>query len=779
ARPPAQVPAGGQALAALRSLIFGGNTVVRVGVLILIVGVGLLARYAAEHSYFPLELRLAFAAGLGIGLVALGFRQRTARPGFSTALQGGGVATLYLVTFFSYQTYGLLPAGLALALLIAIAALSSLLAVLQDAMQLAVFGAIGGFLAPVLASRGEGNHVALFGYYAVLNAAIAGIALFRSWRLLNWTGFLFTFGIASAWGALKYEPAHRLTAGAFLALFFAFYLLNGTLFALRQPGEKRGTIDTTLTFGTPLATLALAGGLLRDDTVQLAVACTLIAGSYLGVARLLLRRRDDALRSLAQAYVAIGIAAATLAIPLAIEDALATALAWSLEASGLAWVGLTQARLRTRIAGYLLFTGALVSLCVRIDEARPLGAAVFLALIALCFGFASAQLARHSEVARKSEHAVGKVLLGFAVVLWLGALHAVTAPEVVPTWLHDAALLSLTALSLAGLDGIAARIGFGDARAVARFAPAYLLLSLFVSENGDHPFAGFAWIGWALALGASLRVLRRQHETLASRLTQRDVLHATFALLIALVLTLEAHALSADVLVLAEGWIAALTLCAPLLVPLCALAGRPAFPLTACPRAYLAWSSWPIALASCAGALIAHAESPANPTPLPYLPLLNPLDLAHVIALLALLLLARTPQLAAGHARGVAGAVVAVSMLVLLSADVMRTAHHWFGVDFEPWSVPDDAGVQAAFSIVWTALALIAMLLGHRRGLRSAWIAGAVLIAIVVVKLFARDLDRLGSVAKIVSFLVVGLLLLLIGYVAPVPPAARKTEPAP
>jgi len=47
-----------------------------------------------------------------------------------------------------------------------------------------------------------------------------------------------------------------------------------------------------------------------------------------------------------------------------------------------------------------------------------------------------------------------------------------------------------------------------------------------------------------------------------------------------------------------------------------------------------------------------------------------------------------------------------------------------------------------------------------------------VLLAVVVVKLFAVDLSRIGSVERIVSFIGVGLLLLAIGYLAPVP--ARK-----
>ena len=52
----------------------GGNTIVRVAVLILFIGVAFLLRYAAEHTTVPIEWRLAGVALCGFGLAALGLR---------------------------------------------------------------------------------------------------------------------------------------------------------------------------------------------------------------------------------------------------------------------------------------------------------------------------------------------------------------------------------------------------------------------------------------------------------------------------------------------------------------------------------------------------------------------------------------------------------------------------------------------------------------------------------------------------------------------------------
>ena len=47
-------------------------------------------------------------------------------------------------------------------------------------------------------------------------------------------------------------------------------------------------------------------------------------------------------------------------------------------------------------------------------------------------------------------------------------------------------------------------------------------------------------------------------------------------------------------------------------------------------------------------------------------------------------------------------------------------------------------------------------------------------MALVVVKLFFVDLSNVGGIERIVSFMGVGVLMLIIGYVSPVPPAGAK-----
>ena len=76
----------------------------------------------------------------------------------------------------------------------------------------------------------------------------------------------------------------------------------------------------------------------------------------------------------------------------------------------------------------------------------------------------------------------------------------------------------------------------------------------------------------------------------------------------------------------------------------------------------------------------------------------------------------------------------------------------------------------------WTGTALPLMLVATRRSIRPLWMVGAALLAVVVGKLFVVDLSALSGLPRVVAFLGVGVLLLLIGYLAPLPPATRAGD---
>ena len=164
--------------------------------------------------------------------------------------------------------------------------------------------------------------------------------------------------------------------------------------------------------------------------------------------------------------------------------------------------------------------------------------------------------------------------------------------------------------------------------------------------------------------------------------------------------------------------------------------------------------------------------TPGDPAPIGYLPLLNPLDLASLLALAAVLRWHLADQRVALQ-RPVRYAL-GITAFIALNAAALRAVHFLAGVPWNVDALSKSLLVQAVLSLLWTGTAMGLMVLAHRRTMRGWWGIGAALLAAVVVKLFFVDLSGQGTIERIVSFVGVGVLILVIGYLAPVPPSAPQ-----
>jgi uncharacterized membrane protein len=769
---------------AIRDWFLGGNLVVRVGVIVLFIGVGFLLKFAADRNVLPIELRLTGAAMGGITLLIIGWRLRSRLRAYALALQGGGVGLLYLTTFAALRFYELLPAGATFALLVAVAVLSAFLAVRQNALVLAMLGALGGFLAPILTSTGQGDHVVLFGYYALLDVAIVGIAWFRSWRPLNLLAFVFTYGIGTMWGVLRYAPENFATTEPFVVLYLLIFLAVSVLFALRTAPRLTDYVDGTLVFGTPVVTMLLQSALVRDWPYAMSFSALALGALYLSLAKAIWTRAH--LRLLAESFLALGVAFLTLSVPLAL-DGHWTAGAWALEGAAILWVGLRQQRLLAVGSGVFLQFAAAVAYVVGDDVAPaivPLANSELAGagLIALG-GFITARVAHTHEEAVPGEFAG----LGTGAFYWalgwmtFAALNDVF--EFVPERHWVATLLAVATLTTLGC---AALSHWNDWR-VAR-GPTWLLLPAMavlavvdLSERG-HWLAGAGAFAWPLALGAWIGLLRwREHRT---QFPGEAALHVATLWLGVAAATLEL-AWQIRALDLADDvWhrivhgvvpaFALLTLLAP--------AVRTRWPVSAGGGAYLRVGAFGLAAWLWTWAMVMNFDD-AGAASGSYLPILNPVEIAQLAAFGAV---ARWVAGLSGEAReewmpddlrsALAVAQVA-AIFALLNAMLLRFIHHSTGIPYALDALMGSTLVQASLSIFWGAIALGAMVLGTRLARRALWFAGAWLLAIVLVKMFLVDLSSTGTVARIVSFIGVGVLMLVIGRFSPVPPAVEP-DPA-
>lgn len=804
--------------AAAHAWLLGGNTVIRLGLVILFVGLSFLVRYAAAAGLFPIELRLASVALVGIALLAIGFRTRLSRPAFGVALQGAGVAVVYLTLFAAVKLVPGFPVAAAFAVMIAVCALGCALALLQSSQALAVTAFAGGYATPMLLSDGGGQVAGLFAYYTILNLAVLFIASRRAWRALNLLGFFATFGVATLWMAGGYRPADFWITQAFVAASVLIYLAAAILFARRTPGRVGAVVDTTLLFGPALAGFGLEVALVGDRPFGSAFAAVGFAALYLGVAAVATRRDAERFRVLHEAMLAIGIGFVTLAVPLAL-GARWTSAAWALEGAGAFWVGLRQARWVPRLFGLVLAGIAALLFLMSLDvnvAPLPIANGMFVgavliaaALLAIAWWLRTPIASGGSWIGAR--YAQAEAWLGKPVFLagfgfwWLAwaletgrALPPVTTRDLPLPVLDAGARLLLPMLAFI-LSAWAARvIGRRTGWAVATWPSVVTLPVLGLAfagavGSGRHLLFAPDWAIWLAAIGVHGGLLRAN-----DRDEQGDIDRALLG---------AAHvggvwlgtAMLADCLWLgvdrAQLWdtswagVVFLASVTTVLIGLTVWAGRTLghqgrrWPLDRHAEAYGWLAAVPVAALVYGGALLTALGAEGDAAPLPYLPLLNPVDLTLALALAALVLWRRTVLAAEPRPLGAAhllgrGVVAALALLAFVCANTvwLRFAHQWLGVAWRPDALLADFIVQTGLAILWTVIALVLMVWANRAGRRVPWLVGAGLLGLTVVKLLIVDLNNSGGGARIVAFIGVGALMLVLGYLAPLP--SRRTGEA-
>lgn len=765
----------------LREYFTGGNTLVRAGVVVLFFGVAFLLRYLAEHTHVPIQLRLSAVALAAIVLLVLGWRLRLRRAGYALALQGGAIGILYLTVFSALHLYTLLTSGTAFALLAVVSALAVTLAVLQCSLAVALLGVTGGFLAPFLASTGEGNHVVLFSYFVVLNVAILSIAWFRSWRLLNVAGFAFTFVLSTAWGVLQYRPHDFASTEPFLVALFLIYVAIAVLYSTRQAPALHGYLDGTIVFGTPIVAFGLQAAMLHEQRLALSYSALAVGGLYLSLAWLLHRRRGKGQRLLAAAFTALGVAFLTLAIPLALNGRWSAA-SWALEGAALIWVGCKQNRGLPRAFGTLLQLAAGGALALSLISGSTVPPGTYIAGLMVGMASVYAAQALHARKAQLADYewSFPGILFLWGLLWWCIGGVSELEQHIDKTYTLAATLLfaAVTALICSEL----ARRSRMLIALLPAFAllPAMLLFALWSAASLHQPLAQGGWLAWPLALVGFYLILHRHDDV--PMMPMLNTLHAfTLWLFTALASWEVAWAISR-----AMGNSGSWSAIGWAIVPAAVLAllpyatARIAWPFRAHRAAYLRLTSEGIALYLGCWSLATNVQVSSPSAPLPYVPLLNPLDITQALVLFLLIRLwlrlrsEDAPTRSTLDQRPVAAALALLGF-IWLNAVLLRTLHHWAGIPYQLKAMVDSTVVQSALSIFWAVLALTTMLIATRVRARVVWLSGAALLVVVVVKLFLVDLASIGTVERIVSFVGVGLLMLVLGYFSPLPPAAEET----
>ena len=882
----------------IKNWFFGGNLVVRVGVLVLLVGVVLLLRLLSEYIEISITTKLMTIGIAGLGLAGLGYKLTAKRFSYGITLQGTGLAIAYLSTFFAYSVYQILPSIPSFIGLGVLSAVTIALAVRQNAFPLALLALSGGFFAPILTSEDTGSLVVLFSYYLLLNVTIAVIAHYRPWKILNLFGAGVTFGLAYYWGLSEnlttVIQSQRWPLVLLVALHWLLYLFvviryaqqiisyntsnesafnsthptDGPTDTLKNSNNEQTTylfpIDTGLLFSVPLLAFGLFAALLDDIPNALSMTSVVFAAVYFGLGWIFIKR-SQRYALITEGMLALGFGFLALVVPLVL-DAEWIAFGWSIQGLALVWFGRRSLRAWSVLFGLLLqliSIGMLVTTAVFSGKDYPVLALSISAFSYLATVFilrannsptvftvksdkvsepASASISTYADSLGISTRAAYQWLhsidsqsqvfkfvwhsprvisfLTFTAAVWMLHVLMIDWDHWFDIWQSTTMLIALAALiSLSAYWLIDRYQSWSEIRHLSRplswLFYAMLVLQLPQKFEQDLLWTTTQWLVFAILVAGWLTVGQLWSKTWhaagdISRYSQASWL-GTGILLIAA----TAHYGLPD----SDG------IMAVLIPSIFILAGlwfgyRSIHTHSSTNHSdnnrkqdtqihdeqshgWLYWFNWQKALLSCAAfftpialfwVIITNWSYDGVIWDLPYFPLLNLYDATSWLVLLTGFGLyylyqhrradpstasntsaKRQPILTTDHLLIVLGLI----SFWLISSMLIRTLHAfigtplWDGAQGGAWNSEQ---VQTGLTILWTLLALVATIIASRYWQRALWFMGIGLLGIVVLKLVLVDLSQTEAIWRVISFLGAGSLILLIGYLAPLPPAHEEIE---
>ena len=345
----------------------GGNWLNRIGVFAIIVGVGFFLKYAFESDWIGPRERLAAGLVTGIALLFAGdrFNARGWRS-YAQGLVGGGIGILYLSIYAAFGFYDLIAQPMAFVCMAFVTTTAVWLAVRQDALGIAMLGALGGFLTPVILSANRDNQAGLFTYLLVLDLGVLAVGWFKAWRSLDYLAFVATSLVSVAWIDEWYEPAKFGPTLFFLTVIFAIFAMVPVVHNLLR-NRATSWMDFSLICANGLFYFITCYGLMERRPLR-GLFPTLLSLSYFGLGVIAWKRRSD--RMLLGTLLGMAAFFLTLVIPIQFERQWVTVLL-ALEGVALLYVGLAANERLVRFGAAVVFAVAVIHwMAVEVSEAN-------------------------------------------------------------------------------------------------------------------------------------------------------------------------------------------------------------------------------------------------------------------------------------------------------------------------------------------------------------------------------------------------------------------------
>ena len=321
----------------------GENLINKIGIIIIIIGVGIGAKYAIDNDLISPLVRIILAYVVGVVLTLIALRLKKRYLNFSAVLMSGGIAILYFTTYAANNFYGLFSQLTAFAIMLLVTIMAVISALRYDRQIIALLGLVGAYAVPFLLYPESDNPTVFFSYVALINIGILVVAFLRYWRLLYYASFVITWSLYFTWYTNASEVASYFwPAMVFITVSFLTFYAIFLLYKLHK-NQKLEIQDIFFLLANSFIFYGLGYVLIEkclDDKIALSIFTLANAVIHILVALLVFRIKSQG-KALYYFTLGLAIAFVTILIPVHFDGYWVTLL-WLVEALALFWVGRSQ-----------------------------------------------------------------------------------------------------------------------------------------------------------------------------------------------------------------------------------------------------------------------------------------------------------------------------------------------------------------------------------------------------------------------------------------------------
>ncbi|MFN0292253.1 DUF2339 domain-containing protein [Pedobacter helvus] len=312
----------------------GENLISKIGILILIIGVGIGAKYAIDNQLISPLTRIVLGYLVGAGLLAFAIKLKAKYEKFSAVLVSGAITIMYFITYAAYDFYALIPQSLAFLLMVAFTSFTIVAAIKYNQQIIAHIGLVGAYAVPFLLSDGSGKVGVLFTYMAIINIGILVISFKKYWKPLFYASFALTWIIFLSWLLASYvDQDHFISSLVFSTVFFiTFYVTNVAYKVIKK--EIFSISDVTLVLLNSFIYYGIGYYILSENKhgVELLGLFTLANAVAHFAVGLIIYKKQLADKSLFYLILAMVITFITLVAPVQLNGGWVT-IFWAVEAT--------------------------------------------------------------------------------------------------------------------------------------------------------------------------------------------------------------------------------------------------------------------------------------------------------------------------------------------------------------------------------------------------------------------------------------------------------------